>query len=257
MFSQLGVPPPSVLPPGATLDQIIQAVHQHNAQIQSYVTQSATLSGPGWPTLHASIAFQRPRNFRLRAGLSLGGTEMDLGSNNQLFWYWLRRDQPPTVYFCRHDQFSASRIRQALPLDPYWLIEALGTADFDPALPHEGPYPAAGGRLEIRTIRETPEGPAVKITRVDASTALVMEQHVFDAQGRPLANAVIEGYRRDPLSGLYMPSAVQISCPLAQFSMRVDLGNVQVNRAGAVSAELWSMPTYPGSPRMDLGQAGR
>ena len=105
-------PPPRVLPPGATLEQVIQAVHQHSAQIQSYVAQSAWLSGPGWPTLHASIAFQRPLFFRLRAGMGLTGAEMDLGSNDQVLWYWVRRDQPPAVYFCRHDQFATSRARQ-------------------------------------------------------------------------------------------------------------------------------------------------
>jgi len=246
-------PPPRVLPPGATLEQVIQAVHQHSAQIQSYVAQSAWLSGPGWPTLHASIAFQRPLFFRLRAGMGLTGAEMDLGSNDQFFWYWVRRDQPPAVYFCRHEQFATSRARQALPIDPYWLMDALGVADFDPALPHQGPFPAPGGRLEIRTIRETPEGPATKITRVDAGTALVMEQYVYDATGRSLASALAEGYRRDPLSGLYMPSAVRISCPPAQFSMRIELGNVEINRGGAAPAELWSMPSYPGSPPVDLG----
>jgi len=256
MFTQWATPPPRVLPANPTLEQVIQAVHQNNAQIQSYVTQSASLSGPGWPTLHASIAFQRPLFFRLRAGMGLTGAEMDLGSNDQLFWYWVRRDQPPAVYFCRHEQLAASRARQVLPVDPYWLIEALGIAEFDPALPHQGPYPAPGGRLDIRTIRETPDGPATKITRVDAATARVMEQYVYDAQGRLLASSVAEGYRRDPLSGLYMPSAVRISCPPAQFSMRLDLGNVEINRAGSVSAELWSMPSYPGAPPVDLCGGG-
>ena len=50
-----------------------------------------------------------------------------------------------------------------------------------------------------------------------------------------------------------MPSAVRISCPPAQFSMRIELGNVEINRTAAAPAELWSMPSYPGSPPVDLG----
>jgi hypothetical protein len=252
MFTQWTTPAPRVLPPNATLEQVIAAVNHNSSQIQSYSSDSAWLSSPGWPTLHANIAFRRAKLFRLRAGMGLTGAEVDLGSNDQLFWYWIRRNQPPAVYFCTHEQFAASRARQAIPIDPCWLIEALGVAEFDPALPHQGPFAIPGGRLEIRTVRETPDGPLTKITRVDAATAWVMEQHVLDAQGRLLASAVAEGYRRDPLSGLFMPSAVRISSPPAGFSMRIDLGNVQVNRGGGETAELWSMPSYPGVPPVNL-----
>ena len=35
--------------------------------------------------------------------------------------------------------------------------------------------------------------------------------------------------------------------------MRVDLGAVQVNQLQGNPAELWTMPSYPGSPLVDLG----
>ena len=68
-------PPPQVLPPGAGLEQVIAAVNQNNSQIQALFSNSATLSGPGYPTLRAHIAFQRQRNFRLqgRTGLDRAG----------------------------------------------------------------------------------------------------------------------------------------------------------------------------------------
>ena len=46
---------------------MIAAVNRNNSQIQALYSNSATLSGPGYPTLQAHIAFQRPRNFRLKA----------------------------------------------------------------------------------------------------------------------------------------------------------------------------------------------
>ena len=66
-------PPPQVLPPGAGLEQVITAVNRNNSQIQALFSNSATLSGPGYPTLQAHIAYQRPRNFRLRAEPGLPG----------------------------------------------------------------------------------------------------------------------------------------------------------------------------------------
>ena len=233
-------PQPQVLPPGAGLEQVIAAVNQNNSQIQALFSNSATLSGPGYPTLRAHIAFQRPRNFRLRADTGLTGPEVDLGSNDQLFWFWIKRNQPPAVYFCRHDQFPTSRARQMIPIDPNWLIEALGTLELDPSLPHQGPYPDKGNRIQIRTIRETPEGPNMKVTIIDAVSAWVMEQRIYDAQGRLRARSVVEDYRRDPRTKLYVPTAVRVECPAAQFSMRVDLGAVQVNQLQGNPAELWS-----------------
>ena len=53
-------PHPQVLPPGAGLEQVIAAVNRNNSQIQALYSDSATLSGPGYPTLRAHIAYQRP-----------------------------------------------------------------------------------------------------------------------------------------------------------------------------------------------------
>ena len=93
----------------------------------------------------------------------------------------------------------------------------------------------------------------MRVTIIDAVSAWVMEQQIYDAQGRLRARSVAEGYRRDPRTELYVPTAVQVECPEAQFSMRVDLGTVQVNQLQGNPAELWTMPSYPGSPLVDLG----
>ena len=139
MLRQYTNPLPRVLPPSPTLEQVIAVVNRNSSQIHSFSTNRASISGPGFPSLGASVAFERPRRFRLRAGTGLTGPEIDVGSNDELFWFWLRRDQPPAVYYCRHDQFAACQARQTLPFDPAWLIEALGMAEFDPALPHQRP----------------------------------------------------------------------------------------------------------------------
>ncbi|HID77162.1 MAG TPA: hypothetical protein EYP56_14345 [Planctomycetaceae bacterium] len=133
--------PPPVFTAQPTLEQVIAAVNANSSRIQSFATERATLSGPGIPTLRASIVFQRPRRFRLRGETGLSGPELDVGSNDELFWIWIRRSQPKALYHCRHDQFAASPVRQSLPIQPDWLIQALGVVEFDPALPHQGPFP--------------------------------------------------------------------------------------------------------------------
>jgi hypothetical protein len=252
MLRPTAPPLPRVLPPSPTLDQVIQAVNRNNSQIQSFWTDRATLSGPGLPALHSSLAFQRPKFFRLHASSSLTGPEVDLGSNPDFFWFWVRRSEPPAVYFCRHDRFAASPARHTIPIQPDWLIEALGVTEIDPALPHQGPFPLPGDRLEIRTISETPDGPVTKVTVIDGLQGWILEQNIYNAQGCLLASAVASQHRRDPLSGLVMPGTVLINCPTAQFSMRIDLGPVQINRLSGNPAELWNIPSILGVPAVNL-----
>jgi hypothetical protein len=242
---------PRKLPPSPTLEQVIQVVNANSSQIQSFSTDQARLSAPGIPSLRASIAFERPRRLRLRAETSLTGPELDVGSNDELFWIWVAR-QPP-LYYCRHEQFAGSPLRRALPVEPEWLIEAFGISEFDPGLPHWGPTPRPGGRLEIRTTRQTADGPAVKITVVDGATGVLLEQHAYDAQGQLVVSALAGHHRQEPLSGLIMPRIVDIRCPRTQLAMRIDLGNVRINRPFVSTASLWTMPALDQVPMVDLG----
>jgi hypothetical protein len=253
-ISPFNTPLAPVLPPQPTLAQVIEVVNRNNSQISSFATDEAVLSGPDFPTLRrTSVAFERPRSFRLKAGTNLLGDEIDVGSNSDLFWMWIRRNQPPALFYCRHEQFASSPVRQSIPIDPDWLIEALGVVDLDPARPHEGPLVLPGDRVEIRTLRQTPTGPMTKSTIVDLRHGWVVEQHLFDAQGQRVASAAAREHRRDPLSNLTMPKIVDLYSPRMNFQMRIDLGNVKINSPMmADRAELFAMPSYPNYPPVDL-----
>lgn len=244
---------PPALPPTPTLDQVIQAVNGNCSQIRTVWAPQASISGVGFPTLQATVAFERPLRLRVRAGTGILGEELDLGSNDELFWFWARRGQPPALFFCRHEQFASSRARQTLPVDPYWLMEALGVAEIDPTLSHQGPFARQDGRLEIRTLRPGPDGTSTKITVLDRTHALVFEQHVFDARNQLVASALASQHRRDPLSGLSMPTVIDIRLPPQRAALRVSLGNVQINRPLPSPEQLWAMPVGEGRMPIDLG----
>jgi hypothetical protein len=244
-------PPPRLLSANPTLDEVIQVVNRNNSRIQSFVCTSASLSGAGFPTLKASVAFQRNKRFRLKADF-LTSAEVDIGSNDELFWFWAKRNQPQGVYVCRHDQYPTSRLRQMTRLEPEWLIDALGIGEFDPSLPHQGPFSLPGDKLEIRTIRETPQGPMTKITILDGASGWILEQRLHDSQGQLVASSTTGRHRADPTTGLVMPSEIKISFPPAQIGMRIELGDVQINRVAANTGELFALPSYPGSPLIDM-----
>ena len=96
-----------------------------------------------------------------------------------------------------------------------------------------GPFALPGDRVEIRTLRETPQGQETKVTVVDAIHGVVLEERTFDARGQLLAASEASAHRLDPRSGgssyrgdVRLPNARSMRGPVA---MRLDLNSLEVN----------------------------
>ena len=245
-------PRPRVLPPSANLAQIIEVVNRNSARVVS-LKATGRINSPALPvSLSADIALQRSHNLRVRAS-SLLGPEFDLGSNDQHFWVWVKRGQPPAVYFCRHDEFAVSPARHVVPVDPTWMIEAFGLASFDPRDSHQGPAQVGQGRLRIESVRQSAVGPVTKVTIVDEKYGDVLEQHVYDSQQRLVASALTSKHQLDPASGAWLPRRIDIRWPTTQVELQIDLANLEVNTLDASSTALWTKPQYPGYADFNLG----
>lgn len=242
-----------VLPQTATLDQVVAAVNGNSARIQSLRTTDATLSGRQVPSLRANIALQRPRRFRLRADTALTDTEVDLGSNDEFFWFWVRRSKPPAVYFCRHEEFEHSAARQAIPLPPEWLIEAFGVVEFSPADQHIGPHRAADGTLEIHSIRTSATGRWKKVTRVDPATSYVLAQYYYGPDNLLVASAVTSEHVRDPVTDVVLPRQIDISSPAADFDLSISIREMEINALTSDPSPLWVPPEPSGVEKINLG----
>lgn len=246
--------PPRVLSEDPSARRVMDFVNQNTNRVRSYWTNNASISAPGMPSLRASIALERPLRFRLRAGTRLGGPEVDLGSNQQLFWFWLRRSEPAALYMCRHDQYARSAAWQVMPIPPQWFIEALGLPRFDPQATHLGPFRRADGSLEIRSHLSSPAGQLQRITVIEPRRALVLEQHLFLPDRRLLASAVASKHRYDAEVGVSLPQQVRIAIPALQVAFTIEVHDFVVNQPVGEPQHMWSKPVYPGSDEVDLAQ---
>jgi hypothetical protein len=259
-FAAPGPAAPQVLMEGATRDQIVAAVNQNSSRIQSITATGVTITIPdmlGLPLLSGNMAAERPGRFRLTAG-TIAGQELDIGSNDEMFWMWVRRNQPPALYFCRHAQFANSNIRQFMPIEPSWLLAAMGIVDIDPASVIEGPIPSARGpgTVELRSWLPSASGRLQRVTVIDARRAWVIEQDVYDQSGTTLlASARADSHRYYEREQVSLPDRVTIQLPTANLRMTINLGVVQINQITANSGQLWTLPTYPGAQAVDLGNA--
>ena len=250
---QVGVSPlPRVLPAQASLEQIVATVHDNTRRVRSYLAPQAVLAVPGVPRLSAQVACEPPRRFRLRAQTAVTGNELDIGSNDDLFWLWIRRHEPPVMLFCRHDAYAQSSARKLLPLRADWMPELLGLVNFRAEDKHEGPYVLPDGRLEIRSRMVAPEGDMLKSTILDATTGLVMEQHLFTVAGERLASVRTSRHRVDPQSGAALPRLVEVSWPASGVEFQLELNTITTNAPASDPGQLWQMPSYEGYTPVNL-----
>jgi len=255
-FAQLGPPAPEVLAVGASLEQVIAAVNQNASRIQSYQTEDASISihgVSGVPALRGNIALQRPGRVHLVASTALTGAEFDLGSNDELSWFWVKHRKPRALYYARHDQFVGSAAQQLMPIEPQWLLDALGMSQFSANDHHEGTLPRREGTMEIRSNIQTRTGPMTKSTVIDIRRAWVLQQHVYDGS-RLLASSKARSHRYYPELGVSLPQAIDVHLPAIQLSLSIDVGSVRINTVSGNPA-LWRLPAYSGSSQIDLGSA--
>ena len=239
-----------------TMDQVVQVVNGNTDRVRQLQSSGATLAVEGLPALQTTMALERPNRFRLQSGLRLtGGNELDLGSNDEHFWFWAKRNRPPALFFANHQEFQAGSQNTILPLSPQWLIEALGLVRMEPGQQHSGPYAHAAGRIQVRSQIPQPGGELTRILVIDAANGSILEHYVYDQSGTLLASALGSRHQYDTVTGVSLPREVSVKLPPAQLSFTIRTDGYLINQLSA-SEQLWTIPEIPGTQSVDLMRMG-
>lgn len=242
MFRRPGSEPAPILFSSLpTKEEAIAALNANTSRVRTLQTQGATVAVPGLPAISADLAIERPMSLRFRAGTNWTGPELDLGSNPELFWFWAARNTPPQVLYARHDRFGMSRARDALPVEPAWLVEALGLVEIDPALASE-PVSTGNGRIEIRSRVSTPQGEATRLVHLDEKHGWLLEQHLLDPQGRIKASARLSGHEYYPLDGVSLARRIEVQIPQAEMRFTLDVTKYSINLPFTDGQALFQLP---------------
>lgn len=252
--------PPSV-------NQVIQSVNANTANVRQLQAE-VKVAVKGTPPLSGNLAIERPRRLHLRAGLfGLSSLGVDLGSNDEAFWVWVKQSispgQPAAVYFARHDEFAGSRMRDLIPLEPEWLIDSLGLIQLDPNGAHEGPFPAGQDRLVIHSKIPSREGTIVRTTVVHAKYGWVLEQHIYDTSGKRIVSTYASEHKHYPAEGVTLPHHVELRVaprtaasaggpPAEEMTLKIDIGSYHINRLLGDPEHLWALPRPEGYPLINL-----
>ena len=258
-----------------TAENLVKYLNGRAANLQGIDCQTleidTQMQGRNMPSLEGWMVCEKPKNFRL-AGKKFGATEVDFGSNQEQFWFWVKRNDPPDLFHCSYADFKKG-VQLPFPFQPEWVLEALGMAEYGPP----DRYRVELMKQKDKSNREwvvgyqliesttSPQGqPVRKITVFDSRSILPphpqVRGHILqDAQGRVICAATIKEVRTDEKTGVIYPRVVQLDWPAEKLSMVLRLDRVTINPEIAPQrhASLFSRPQWKNVKTYDLAQQYR
>lgn len=211
----------------------IQTVESDNVDIT--VTQNGQPFG-----LSGKLAMQKDRNFRLIAS-AVASTEADLGSNSQEFWFYMKRNDPPDLFFCNYNDLPQAQMK--LPLQPDWIAEALCVQDLNPT-EYEKFETRSGIELRKRVFHQGEQlVKGVLVATSGQNSGRVVMHRLVKPSGQEVWRAEIIDYQREQDVGRYVvPYQVKISCPEHKVTIELKLKNCKVNQLNGNNTALFARP---------------
>ncbi|MFO1019531.1 MAG: hypothetical protein U0903_02345 [Planctomycetales bacterium] len=241
----------------ASKEELVAHINQNIAKTPRWRCTDVRISAHGrlglGMQLSAMLAVEEPKNFRLVAHSAGGLTEVDLGSNEERFWFYVRQADQPGVYTAKHEQTEEAMKYLPLPIQPEWFAEALGViplnAEEVELKPHE-----KNPRLAylVSTRQNGGQKPVQLVSVVDKSRGLIMEQRLSSPKGEVIATARMSNHKQHPESGAVIPYQVDINWPQAKMGMTMVLGRVDIDDTPFAS-QTFDMPQLKNAPVRELG----
>ena len=254
-------PPPAVLTETPSINDVAAAVNR-TSSVRQLSTNSATvdvLSMPALPKLSATIHLERAQNFRLNASLPIVmGSGLDMGSNDQRFWFQVPEGISQTLYYANHEQYRQQLNRAILPVDPTWIMDALGLVQLDPLTVVAGPVRRSDGKLEVRSTISMPSGTYQRVCLIDPAAGFVTHQFLYAPDGNLVATSEASKHRYYEEHQCALPHLVTLNLQPSggpPLSMQIDVGSYVVNQLLTGDPMIFQMPKSA-SKSVDLSQLG-
>ncbi len=183
--------------------------------------------------LSGKLVLQKPRNFRMNAYFA-GKQELDVGSNADEFWFWVARGDP-FQFHCSYQALAEGKVRQMpLPIQPEWIIEAMGLAKYDPAGQYEVKMTQDSVRLEQHA--RSPQGrPITKVTvfrrgrAPEGSPQVTGHVIIDDTTGQEVCSAEVLQVALDRGTNAIVPRKVALHMKQERVTLTLTLNDMTIN----------------------------
>src|SRR5260370_42498277 len=113
---------------------------------------------------------RKEREFRMIAD-AVGSRVVDLGSNQQEFWYHISKAEPPYLFYCSYKDL-AQGVQMPFPFQPEWVMEAMGMGNYGSPEQYTLASPSQRGTWELVQQTVNSQGqPVRKVTVFNQATS--------------------------------------------------------------------------------------
>ncbi len=205
-----------------------------------------SLPGQGFvPSLsNGMVVCGQPNNFRMTAGMAVGGKQLDVGANSAEMWMYVKMSQTPYV-FCSHQEFSQVQDQLPVKFETAWVMQALGMATYDTrkaytlridekSRNYQLLYPdvTAGGERVTKMTEFAADRMTGTVPQVRRHVVMTEDgkKVIAEARVRKVSEQVVgtDPITRQPVI-LQVPTELVLEWPQEQTKMDLVLGRITVN----------------------------
>ena len=273
-FGRKKDPLPVVFNRTPTQAELVQHITNNNSKFRQ-LSSDLVVSLDGTPKLRGTMQLELPRRLRIKAGvMGVSQFGVDVGSNNQDFWVWTKVNLPnqkPAIFHSSHEGFknANSRVKQAIPMEPVWLLEGLGLVQFERGDVHIGPNITPEGFLRLITVRQTAGRQTARATLVHAKNGTIVQQALYVRQTPQREQTISEGppwsriaytnsteYKYFPKKGAALPEKIEMYLTQngQETKMVIEASDFQFDALYGDPNQMWSMPTPKGVQAIDMSK---
>ena len=241
-----------------TQAELLQHIASNSKKFRQ-LSSDLVVSLDGVPKLRGTMQLELPRRLRIKAGVIVSQFGVDVGSNDEDFWVWTKVNLPrqkPAIFHASHEGFrnASTAVRQAIPLEPVWLLEGLGLIEFEATDVHVGPDFTPEGHLRLFSVRQTPNGRNVRVTLLHPQHGTILQQSLYDHRNQLIAYTDSMDHKSFPEVGATLPEKIEMYLFQAgqQTRMVIQTSDYQFNSLYGDPAQMWAMPTPSGVQTIDL-----
>ena len=208
-------------------------------------------------SLRGQMMALKNRNFSMTA-TAIGSPMVDLGSNENEFWFWISKSPEPYQFFCSYKDYEEGRVpRLPFPFQPEWIMEALGMGNYGPA---EKLTIETDGKV-VRLIEKTrsPQGqPIRKVIVLDRRPVQPPRPQVQafllidDTTQKEICSAQILEVQLDPATGALVPRKLELRWPAESAKLTLAFHGLSINPQ--LSAAQFQRQPLQGVQSIDLAR---
>ncbi len=233
---------PEVIGAQPTREEIASAINQNTSKIESLASSDGTLGVSSSPwTAKCILAYQRSHKVRLRGNLNMVGPILDLGADDQNFWFWYKYQEPNQISYCALSDYAKSSLNDQIPVDPVWFPNALGVVEIDPNQIMEGPI-IERDQIKLIVKKTLSEGDYYQTIYLEPKTAAIQSQEIKHPVTQEVLTIVCDEFQFNEEKKVVLPRKIRISRSSAKETVHLNFGTLTVNPPNDLLANSFQMP---------------